>query len=260
MGDFAVLARAVPSAHRETNVFGIDLIWVSPGTFQMGCDYNPGGHQWWNNAEQPVHTVRITTGFWMAKYEITRAKHSEIMGSAPPSTYPTKPHVGYAWNEANAVCTRLDELTMVNWDLPTEAEWEYAYRAGTKTYWYCGDTITPADGNYGTNYQHTEYYEQWVWPMPVGMFPPNPWGFYDILANAREYVKDWYSETGYYPVSPIDDPQGPERNPATGVTNKTTRGGGMSYNEQHCRAAARNLASGPARGSNSRGVRPIIHP
>ena len=185
---------------------GLDYVWIPPGTFQMGC--SPGnGHFYYgcDGDEQPRHAVSISRGFWMGKTEVTVRAYkrfcSETKRPMPPA--PTfnsgwgledHPIVNITWEDAAAFC---------RWNsgrLPTEAEWEYACRAGSDNRFYWGDTIDPAYCWYLENAGDQTH--------PVAQKSPNRWGLYDMLGNAGEWCADWYHER-MYQYSVAKDPVGP---------------------------------------------------
>lgn len=180
---------------------GLTYVWIPAGTFRMGC--SPGDHQCRDREpgyrpgpwEEP-HTVTLTRGFWMGQTLVTHEAYKRVMrvhGLYPDRFYPEKglPEVKDMWKDANAYCTA------VGMRLPTEAEWEYAARAGTTEARYGDvDAIAWYKGNSGG---HTH---------PVAQKRPNAWKLYDMLGNVREWTNDWFEEN-YFLHSPAQDPQGP---------------------------------------------------
>jgi formylglycine-generating enzyme required for sulfatase activity len=194
---------------RRFDGIGIEFVWIPPGTFLMGSPSSEAGRR---ANEGPVHEVTISKGFWMGKYEVTKAQWEAVMGTTPwAEEYsvfdaPDSPAVYISWNDAQAFVSALNDLTGMAYRLPTEAEWEYACRAtGTKA--FCG-----GDGD--------EVLDQYAWyrgnawntganyARPVGQKKANEWGLHDMHGNAGEWCADWYSDT-YYSVSPATDPTGP---------------------------------------------------
>ncbi|MGD2120436.1 MAG: SUMF1/EgtB/PvdO family nonheme iron enzyme [Gemmatimonadota bacterium] len=190
------------------NGFGSEEFAEIPaGTFQMGGNGGPN--------QQPVHTVNITQPFYIQKTEVTRGQWQAVMGN-DPSTFKfcgdTCPVEWVNWNDIQDFLTTLNAQDPgKDYRLPTEAEWEYAARAGT-TGDYGGTGVLDEMAWYGGNSDASTH--------PVAQKQPNAWGLYDMHGNVWEWVQDWYSDT-YYEVSPSDDPPGP----ATG-TLKVLRGGG----------------------------------
>ena len=182
----------------------LEMIWVDPGTFTMGQNDI-------SNAS-PEHNVTLTQGFYLGKYEVTQAQYEAVMRgntngkSATPSQFsgnPSFPVERVSWNDIEVFLTRLNEQEADNlphgwaYALPTEAEWEYACRAGTNTAYSWGDTIstTDANWNHGNDANRTE---------EVGSYRPNPWGFYDMHGNVCELVADRYAN---YNPNIVFDPQ-----------------------------------------------------
>ena len=179
--------------------------------------------------EGSVHEVKISKEFYLGKYEVTQGQWEAVMGTQPwdgqnnvhsGSDYPA---VYISWNDAQEFIGRLNASTGSEvYRLPTEAEWEYACRAGTSTPWSFGD-----DENQLTHYAWYEANACGVgecYPHKVGTKRPNPWGLHDMHGNVLYWVQDWYDED-YYSVSPRIDPQGP----STG-TRRVIRGGGFIGN------------------------------
>ena len=212
---------------------GIDFVWCPPGTLMMGATAN---EQHSNDWEKPQHQVTLTDGFWLSKYLVTQAQWVSVMGSNPShfTEDASRPVEQVSWNDVTQTNGFLDKLNTANpgnmYRLPTEAEWEYACRAGTTTRFYWGD-----DPNYT---QITDY----AWydsnsgntTHPVGQKTPNSWGLYDMSGNVFEWCQDWY---GSYAAGAQTDPTGP----STGLY-RTIRGGNWTNNAADCRAASRSYA------------------
>jgi len=175
---------------------GIEFVTVNPGEFMMGCS---AGDDACNNDEKPAHRVRITKTFEIGKYEVTQAQWKAVVGSNPSVMQgETRPVESISKGEARDFLEKLNGLNDgYHYRLPTEAEWEYAARAGT-TGAYAGklDEIAWYAGN-SEDETH-----------PVGKKKPNAWGLYDMEGNVREWVQDFYS-ANYYSASPAEDPTGP---------------------------------------------------
>jgi formylglycine-generating enzyme required for sulfatase activity len=176
---------------------GLSYIWIPPGTFQMGClpqnvVAGEANENECENYEQPAHTATITKGFWMGQTEVTQAAYQRVRGTNPSNFHGDPlPVEQVSWDDANAYCGR------VGMRLPTEAEWEYAARAGSSADRY-GD---PDDiGWHGANSDHQTH--------EVGQKQPNAWKLHDMLGNVWEWVGDWY-DANYYSQSPPQDPRGP---------------------------------------------------
>jgi len=204
----------------------LEMLYVEPGTFTMGSPYTGLT----TTQDQTEHQVQLKKGFYLSKYEVTGAQYEAVMTgntdglSAMPGQWafaPNRPVEQVSWDDIQIFLSRLNAQQSENipagWQyvLPTEAQWEYACRAGTTTPWSVGNgtNLLAADGNFGN---------QRTFTLHVGMFEPNPWGFYDVHGNVREWTADWYDAT--YPVGdPVIDPTGP----ASGSL-RVARGGGYT--------------------------------
>ena len=174
----------------------MEFVNIAPGEFMMGCSV---GDIDCNDDERPIHRVQITKPFEIGKYEVTQAEWQAVMGSNP-STIKGDDHPveTISKNEAHDFLNKLNESNDgYHYRLPTEAEWEYAARAGT-TEPYAGRLDEIAW--YGGNSEDETH--------PVGKKKPNAWGLYDMQGNVRELVEDWYARD-YYSRSPVADPSGP---------------------------------------------------
>jgi len=213
-----------------------NMVFIPPNTFNLGTPTNELGHL---ADESPQVTATISHGFWMGKYEVTQREYQALIG-ANPSGFPgdlNRPVERVSWLDATNYCARLTQQELAagripagsHYRLPTEAEWEYAARAGTSTRFSFGDDLNStslpdhawyaANGGFGSH--------------PVGQKAPNPWGLYDMAGNVYEWCEDWY---GPYPGGFAIDPQGPASS-ATGV--KVIRGGGWDSFDSECRSGHR---------------------
>jgi formylglycine-generating enzyme required for sulfatase activity len=202
--------------------FGDDqFILIEAGSFQMGSTNG-------DLDEQPVHTVNITKAFRLQKTEVTQRQWTAVMGynpSAIASCGELCPVDNVSWNDIQNFLVALNATyPEANFRLPTEAEWEYAARAGS-TGDYGGTGNLDEMGWYAENSGTKTHF--------VGLKQPNAWGLLDMHGNAYEWVQDLYSAT-YYSVSPTDDPSGP----LTG-SRRVLRGGSEDQNAGHARAANR---------------------
>ena len=195
------------------NASGIEMVLVSPGTFEMGCTASLGWPCF--AGESPVHAVTLTRPFYLGRYEVTQAQWSAAIGSnpsefqyptaqVPAAQVPNRPVELVSWNMIQSF------LAVTGTRLPTEAEWEYAYRAGTTTAFH-GSPIFPN----GTDDDALVGVIGWFGPEsqfqthPVGTKAGNGFGLHDMAGNVWEWVGDWYSGS-YYASSPTTDPPGPE--------------------------------------------------
>ncbi len=206
------------------------FIWIPGGEFRMGARKGEMGRK---PDEDPWHEVGID-GFWLGKYPVTWGEWHRVMGDVPPGLYrPTKaryPVERIRRPDILKFLQRLGQLSTTSkaFRLPTEAEWEYAARAGAKTPFMNG--APPAElRNYGW-YKENSRGET----HPVGMRDANAWGLHDMTGNVWESVHDWY-DGEYYSVSPRDNPQGPAKG-----DKRVVRGGSWSSSLVHCRLAYRH--------------------
>ena len=215
----------------ETVAFdGMEFVGISPGEFLMGSTSRHAG-----DSEQPVTRVRISQGFYLGKYEVTQDQWQAVMGNNP-SAFPTNcgscPVQQVSWEDVQVFIGRLNARSGGGrYRLPTEAEWEYAARAGTTTDTYAGDITEPLGNDPVVN--GIAWYDmsgQYRAPR-VGQKAPNGFGLYDMLGNVGEWVGDWY---GTYPGGAVTDPAGP----ASG-SNRVMRGGNFHIVAMGCRSAFR---------------------
>ena len=205
----------------------IVLAWVPPGRFQMGSASVDAGRN-----EKPVHPVEISRGFWIGKYEVTQGQWAAVMGTDPiiaPSAV-LKPACSVSWEEAQLFIKELNRMTGQVFRLPTEAEWEYACRAGAADNWY-GEWNA-----IGWTRANSKGYVQLV-----GLKRPNAFGLYDMIGNVWEWCQDWYA-TQYYRESADTDPQGP-----TAGKNRVLRGGSFKSYPQDAHSAIRGSSKHDAK-------------
>jgi formylglycine-generating enzyme required for sulfatase activity len=194
--------------------------------------------------EGPQHKVRITKPFYMGIHEVTVAQYASVMEPGSAVTNGSLPVMNVSWHEAVEFCRKLGGMTRKTVRLPTEAEWEYACRAGTTTEWFFGDPDTLTElGEYAW------YTGKPAWKLPreAGGKKPNPWGLYDLYGNVAEWCQDRFAPD-YYAWSPVDNPAGP----ATGLF-RVVRGGSaynllFGANAELARSARRTYAHPDVRG------------
>ena len=199
-----------------TNSIGMKLVAIPQGDFDMGSA------EAWNT--KPVHRIRITKPFYMGACEVTQSQFRAVMGFNP-SAFSYKaaddPVDSVSWFQAVEFCKRLSAKEGVTYRLPTEAEWEYACRAGTTTTYFFGDDPAKLGEYAWVRAKHVSNTQQ---PRPVGTRKPNPRGLYDMLGSVSEWCADWYHPL-YFQESPPADPPGPDRSYITeGTGAKTHRG------------------------------------
>ena len=202
--------------------------------------------------EEVQHEIAITKPFYMGVYEVTHSQYLKIMGKNPAFFKGAKadfPIDQVSWNVAAEFCRRLTGLVDEKkagriYRLPTEAEWEYACRAGTKTTFHFGDTLSSKQANFNGNFPFGDADKgpNLQKPEKVGSYPPNAWGLYDMHGNVAEWCSDWY-DPDYYKKSPKNDPKGPESGVLTTGYGKdffhVLRGGSWLDEGRGCRAAYR---------------------
>ena len=216
----------------------MEFVWIEAGTFQMGSpESDSSGEDW----ERPVHEVEISEGFWLGKYEVTQGQWAVVMGTTPWSgewgvvENPSHPAVYISWHDVQAFIGRLNAAAGDSlYRLPSEAEWEYACRAGTTTRWSFGDDASDGSGvrdyawSKGNAWSSGKYYAH-----AVGLKRPNGWGLYDMHGNVYEWVQDWW-DLDYYKRSPRVDPPGP-----TSGSDRVRRGGSVGDGVRRMRSADR---------------------
>jgi formylglycine-generating enzyme required for sulfatase activity len=221
----------------------IKLVQIPEGCFKMGSPANEQGR---SEDEGPVRRICVNA-FQMGKYEITQEQWREVMGTTPAyfknrASYPVEQ---VSWNEVQEFISRLNKISKKTYRLPTEAEWEYAARAGTTTVRYWGNDISCNKAMYANSNQIKTWGECMEsirdqgllshFTAPVGSYPPNQFGLHDMLGNVAEWCADWYSES-YDPNDAQDNPTGPE----TG-SFRVQRGGSWANTPSSIRAASRSF-------------------
>jgi formylglycine-generating enzyme required for sulfatase activity len=209
--------------------------WVPPGTFLMGSPPGEEGREPYQGADETQHRVTLTRGFFLGVHPVTQAQWKEVMGNNPSHfKEKTLPVEQVSWDDCREFCRQLSERDGKRYRLPTEAEWEYACRAGTTTPFHFGETISTDQANYHGNYTYGSgkkgQYRQKT--TPVGTFPANGWGLFDMHGNVWEWWEDWY---GSYHESCITDPKSPDNG-----TARVLRGGSWGSLPGWCRSAFRN--------------------
>jgi formylglycine-generating enzyme required for sulfatase activity len=228
------------STGRFTNSVGMKMVRIRPGKFLMGSPRDEPGR----SDEEFQHEVEITRAFYLGVYTVTQAQYQKVVGTNPSHYCATGarraavagidtrdfPVETVSWDDAVAFCKKLSALPAEKgarrvYRLPTEAEWEYACRAGTTTAYNCGKTLSKDQAHFS--------------PSPlrriakVGSYKPNAWGLYDMHGNVWHMCADWY-DANYYRVSPKKDPPGPAKG-----TTWVARGGSWYNPASGCRSATR---------------------
>lgn len=235
-----------------TNSIGMKLIYIPPGTFMMG---SPADEDDRRNGPgyETQHQVQLTKGFWMGEAEVTRSQFAafvlekqyltdgeRILGRWADSWHygitswagELAPVSGVSWNDAQAFCRWLSEKERRRYRLPTEAQWEYACRAGTTTPFYTGETlIAGRDANFDNVDSETPdgTFEWGV--VPAGVYPPNSWGLYNMAGNLGEWCEDRWS---LFSTDLVTDPKGPDHG-----DGRVLRNGALHDPALCCRSAYR---------------------
>ena len=207
------------------NGYKMELVLIPSGKLMMG---SPVGEEGRKINEGPQHEVMITKPFYIGKYEVPQEQYEAVMGQNPSHFKGSKnPVDSVSWDDAQAFCKKLTNQAKQTVRLPTEAEWEYSCRAGTKTIYYSGDTYKDLDrvAWYDANSKGTTH--------PVGQKDANKFGLYDMHGNVWQWCQDWYAED-YYGKSEAENPQGP----AQGAEH-LLRGGSWLNVPMFCRSAER---------------------
>lgn len=183
------------------------LRWIPPGRFWMGSPEDEPER--FVNERQ--HQVTLSLGFWLADTACTQALWQAVMGSNPSHFRedPRQPVESVSWDDVQRFIDNFNaQVPGLSARLPSEAEWEYACRAGTTTPFSFGINITTEQVNYNGEYPYNfgKKGRNRARPVPVGALPPNPWGLYEMHGNVWEWCRDWYDD---YPQEPVIDPQGP---------------------------------------------------
>jgi formylglycine-generating enzyme required for sulfatase activity len=201
-----------------TNFLGMKLAWIPPGDFLMGGTAH--------DDEKPVHRVTITRGFYLGAYPVTQAQWRKVMGRNPSgAACDDCPVDSVSWDDCAEFCKRLKQRDGKPYRLPTEAEWEYACRAGTTTDYYSGNAeadLRKAGWYSGNSGNETH---------PVGLLAKNAWGLYDMHGSVWQWCADWYDA---YPAADVVDYAGPP-----GGDFRLLRGGSYISDAITCRAACR---------------------
>ena len=253
----ALLASGVrPVVPEIVNSIGMRLVYIPPGTFRMGSPTRESRRM----DDEPLHTVRLTKGFWMGRFPVTQGEYRAVTrlkpalfnrrrDSAAGIDLARCPVENVSWNDALAFTLRLsarEEKHGWDYDLPTEAQWEYACRGGigTRYPFHFGATLRHGQANFASTYPFPPTEEDLDatplgHPCPVGQYPPNVWGLHDMHGNVDEWCHDWY-DPDYYTQGPGVgvDPSGPEYSPEHSQ-GRILRGGSFRGQGEDCRAAVR---------------------
>jgi len=221
----------------------MEMVWCPPGTFAMGSPASEEGR----DSDETQHQVTLSKGFWMAKYEVTQKQWKSVMGNNPSKWKGDDlPVENVSWNECVEFCRKAGN----GLQLPTEAQWEYACRAGSTTEYFWGEALNGDRANCDGNYPYgtTTKGPYKAKTTRVGSYAPNAWGLYDMHGNVWEWCADW---KGAYPTGAVTDPQGPDSG-----SYRVGRGGSWLDYARSCRSAFRIIISPGSRGDGL-GFRPV---
>ena len=226
--------------------------WIVPGTFRMGSPADEPERR--DNEEQ--HEVTLTRGYWLADTACTQALWKEVMGDNPSrfADDPRKPVERVSWVDVQRFLAALDQRVVgLSARLPSEAEWEYACRAGTTTPFSFGANITPEQVNYNGHYPYAGGRKgvDRQTTVAVASLPANAWGLYEMHGNVWEWCADWFGE---YPTTPQRDPRG-----AGSGAARVLRGGSWVSYGRYVRSANR-FHNVPGRRNDDVGFRLALGP
>ncbi|MCP4683444.1 MAG: formylglycine-generating enzyme family protein [Desulfobacterales bacterium] len=277
-------ASSIQQGQSLTNSMGMKFEYIAPGTFIMGSPADETE----SPDDEMQHTVTLTKGFYMQTTEVTVGQwrsfvrdtgyksEAEINGGAYVLTTPLlkrkkgkywdnpdfsqtdqHPVTCVSWNDAQAFIKWLNQKEGHTYRLPTEAEWEYACRAGTDTPFSLGRSLSTDQANYDGNFPlpgclKGEYRKETV---PVAGFSPNPWGLYDMHGNVWEWCRDWWA---LYPSGHVIDPKGPSSG-SRWIPNRVSRGGSWLFGAAFCRSGYRFMNM-PSAGDDTQGFRLVRDP
>ena len=221
-----------PSEYYAWTVPGlnIEMVWISSGSFMMGSPVDEEGR----SDGETLHNVKLTQGFWIGKFPLTQSQYEAFVGTNPSMSKLggiNSPVEKVSWNEANEYCAKLTTIERKAkrlpagyvYALPTETQWEYACRAGSKGA-YGGNGVLD---DMGWHYDNSDIKSE----HPVGQKRPNDWNVYDMHGNVCEWCADWLAP---YPKEDVVDPVGPREG-----TEKVLRGGSHCSISRYCRSAMR---------------------
>lgn len=241
-----------PMEPTMTNSIGMTFVYISPGTFIMGSPLTEIGRI----DDETQHQVTLTQGYYMQTTEVTQLQWRTVMG-ADPSYFDACgddcPVEKVSWNDAQSFVMELNRMEGANgYRLPTEAQWEYACRAGSAAAFANGDITEETSDDPNLNVIGWYYFNSNGQTHPVAEKQANAWGLYDMHGNVSEWCADWYDYN--YPIEPVTDPAGP----STG-SFRVLRGGNWNANAGYCRSAVR-YRNAPDYRLHNRGFRVVLLP
>jgi sulfatase modifying factor 1 len=241
---FSISAFSSEKTYRNT--LGMEFVLIPSGTFTMGSPPSEP-HR---GISEVQHQVTISKPFYMQTTEVTVKQWQSIMGRrlmGLQNASDNMPVTTVSWFDCMKFIKKLNKMGQGKYRLPTEAEWEYAARAGTTTAYSWGDSIDCKKAMYGNNSLKYSVCQSYIkskglqldQPAPVKSYLPNPWGLYDMNGNVWEWCKDWF---GNYEKNPVTDPKGPNSG-----TVRIRRGGSWFKYGYYCRSANRNFGNPASR-------------
>jgi formylglycine-generating enzyme required for sulfatase activity len=256
--------KAAP-AKEIKNSLGMKLALIPAGAFAMGSPEK----ELHRNADELQHEVQITKPFYLARLEVTQGQYQKIMGSNPShfsakgggkqqvldrdtADYPVE---RVSWNDAVLFCKKLSEKESKTYRLPTEAEWEYACRAGKTSVFHTGNDFNSNMANIN-GLSYSSYGKEVGGPfyrctVAGGEYPGNAFDLFDMHGNVQEWCSDWYA-ADYYKISPKENPSGPKDG-----KERVLRGGAWPSSAKACRSAVRNKLA-PDEKSYTTGFRVVM--
>jgi formylglycine-generating enzyme required for sulfatase activity len=224
-----------------TNSIGMKFVWIPPGNFIMGSPKEEKERES-DRTNETQHKVTLTKGFYMGVYTVTQEQWQEIMGNNP-SFYKSEKNLPVecvSWDNCQEFIKKLRAKDKKPYRLPTEAEWEYCCRARTTTPFHFGQTISTDQANYNGNFSYGDgkIGEARRKTTPVGSFPANAFGLYDMHGNVYQWCQDWYDD---FSQKEVADPQGPEKG-----KGRVMRGSCFYAHPRECRSACRTWVDAEA--------------
>ena len=226
----------------------LDMVYISGGKFMMGSPSSEKKDSF--DGERPQHEVTVPS-YWMGKYAVTQEQWEAVMGNNPSRFKGAKrPVEQVSWNKCQKFCGKLSKKTRKNYHLPSEAEWEYGCRAGTKTAFHSGETITTDLANYNGNFIYAEegkgiYREKTV---EVGTYPPNAFGLYEMHGNLWEWCEDGWHDN--YKEAPKNGKVWTAQ-----IDTKVLRGASWYFSTPSCCRSANRNCTNRAYDSDQNGFR-----
>jgi formylglycine-generating enzyme required for sulfatase activity len=239
------------------------FVWIKADSFRMGSPKTEKDRQ----ASEIQHTVELTKGFYMGVFPVTQDQWNAVISPdyvrpaegfdlSNPSRFrgvKNLPVDSVSWNDCQLFIKKLTQKDGRPYRLPTEAEWEFACRAGTTTPYHFGETLSTTQANFASGVKNNDKKSvQGKKTMPVGSFPPNAWGLHDMHGNVAQWCQDRY---GPYPSQYVTDPQGGDKG-----GSRVLRGGSWEDGLTRCRSASRAWDSPDNRGRGTFGVRICFTP